>query len=736
VIQLRFGLNFAGGSFEDLVSEAKDKRADDAEKRKRSDDNYFDRVIAFNQEIYAEDSGGRSTTADVAWNNDGVAPPTRQRTGLLLPPAPLSMSTSIEGPPTRTSRHSGVSWDGQRRTWQVWICDPEPAPSQRGSSSIEALSRTAEERTKNLSERRRYLGSFDDEDEAAACFQAEAKRLGEVLKTKRKPYQLPPGASSLALFAWPKKHGQANREQHALFYSNEEAISVAGSNQNSAIVPLSLQEVGTGGLSRRQVADLLGRHVQSVGELEKRALQHIKNALGRNHISGSRADDLLREVLEAEGGIPGFRGFISRDIEDGNASETEPPSSSAKIPSRPSPSASRSLPAAPPLSISKSWVSGSSQATTLDNNAKGGSSTCSENSSDGRSSTYRVSSSSSSSSSSGSRHSSTGVILGTKEGSQPYLLWENNGSKHDPAAAFGGHDNNDNKSNMDATLGEIAKNGDRRIQTNSHPDVVVGVHDAKEMRDKNISPRRSRSNSAESSCYRQSRRESHEKLPPPSEIKKEAAGDHVGDTFLSATPRPPLPWQRLSQLPLSSSPSSVAPSGASRLSSRFVGVQWEPRRKHWVARIQEKGLQRHLGSFSDEETAARRYDQEAAKLGKRLNFPSQASSSQASSSTTPTPVKAKKRRDLKTIRRLDAYQTNMPELLLTSPSIVPDQKPLAKGSSQYTGVYWARKEHKWRAVARIGGGKKKHLGFFEDEIAAAKAYDELAAELGRPTNFS
>jgi hypothetical protein len=57
--------------------------------------------------------------------------------------------------------------------------------------------------------------------------------------------------------------------------------------------------------------------------------------------------------------------------------------------------------------------------------------------------------------------------------------------------------------------------------------------------------------------------------------------------------------------------------------SRFKGVHWEKRRKHWVATIKKNGVQRRLGSFGDEIAAAQAYDEAAREwFGEhaRLNF--------------------------------------------------------------------------------------------------------------------
>lgn len=60
------------------------------------------------------------------------------------------------------------------------------------------------------------------------------------------------------------------------------------------------------------------------------------------------------------------------------------------------------------------------------------------------------------------------------------------------------------------------------------------------------------------------------------------------------------------------------------------------------------------------------------------------------------------------------------------------------GSSRFKGVYWYPYKDgrpRWRAQIRVGG-KRKSLGYFDDEIEAARAYDEKMrslpdAEFGR-----
>lgn len=48
-----------------------------------------------------------------------------------------------------------------------------------------------------------------------------------------------------------------------------------------------------------------------------------------------------------------------------------------------------------------------------------------------------------------------------------------------------------------------------------------------------------------------------------------------------------------------------------------------------------------------------------------------------------------------------------------------------KSSSIYKGVYWAKDRNKWRATIRVSG-KNIHIGSFDNEIEAAKAYNDYA----------
>lgn len=53
---------------------------------------------------------------------------------------------------------------------------------------------------------------------------------------------------------------------------------------------------------------------------------------------------------------------------------------------------------------------------------------------------------------------------------------------------------------------------------------------------------------------------------------------------------------------------------------------------------------------------------------------------------------------------------------------------LAGGTSQFKGVHWSKIAKKWHSKI-YQNGKLIHIGYFADEIEAAKAYDKKAKEL-------
>lgn len=63
----------------------------------------------------------------------------------------------------------------------------------------------------------------------------------------------------------------------------------------------------------------------------------------------------------------------------------------------------------------------------------------------------------------------------------------------------------------------------------------------------------------------------------------------------------------------------------------------------------------------------------------------------------------------------------------TRPQNGANARPRIGGSSSYKGVSWCRNRGKWQAHIRVAG-RSRGLGYFTDEVAAAKAYDTAARE--------
>lgn len=60
-----------------------------------------------------------------------------------------------------------------------------------------------------------------------------------------------------------------------------------------------------------------------------------------------------------------------------------------------------------------------------------------------------------------------------------------------------------------------------------------------------------------------------------------------------------------------------------------------------------------------------------------------------------------------------------------------NQRAARGSSSVFKGVGWHKASGQWRARI-VPGGKEHHLGFFDDELKAATAYDDAARKLFGP----
>jgi hypothetical protein len=151
--------------------------------------------------------------------------------------------------------------------------------------------------------------------------------------------------------------------------------------------------------------------------------------------------------------------------------------------------------------------------------------------------------------------------------------------------------------------------------------------------------------------------------------------------------------------------------------SEYVGVSWDKRDRRWVAGIRHGGKRQHLGSFDDEQEAARAVDTAARRLRSEDAHGGRAS-------------KTGRRWKLNFPTEEEAKRAQERGALLTA-----DDKAAAaaavserQGPSEFVGVSWDRRSRKWKAQIRHDG-KTQNLGSFDDEQEAARAADTAARRL-------
>jgi hypothetical protein len=173
-------------------------------------------------------------------------------------------------------------------------------------------------------------------------------------------------------------------------------------------------------------------------------------------------------------------------------------------------------------------------------------------------------------------------------------------------------------------------------------------------------------------------------------------------------------------------------------SSKHSGVTWDKKGRKWDVGITHQGRRRRLGYFDDEAAAAEAFDEAARRLRGdqahgghswghtyRLNFPTAAE-------------EAARKRSLLGGDQLHGPMPMLPEVTPASqkrrvkkPRV--GRVPQTSGrTSRYIGVCWSKPVMKWEARIQHGSRgseTKKVIGYFKNEVAAAKAWDKAARKL-------
>jgi hypothetical protein len=142
---------------------------------------------------------------------------------------------------------------------------------------------------------------------------------------------------------------------------------------------------------------------------------------------------------------------------------------------------------------------------------------------------------------------------------------------------------------------------------------------------------------------------------------------------------------------------------ADKKTSKYNGISYSSKRKYYIAGIKHKGRSYCLGNHKDEIECAKLYNQQAQYYNENFNT---------------------------------EYELNdIPDYITIAKNIYQEiqDKKLEKKTSQYHGVTLSKQNGKYRSVL-VHNKKQIHIGFFENELDAAKAYNQKAFELNSTTN--
>jgi len=141
--------------------------------------------------------------------------------------------------------------------------------------------------------------------------------------------------------------------------------------------------------------------------------------------------------------------------------------------------------------------------------------------------------------------------------------------------------------------------------------------------------------------------------------------------------------------------------------SNYNGVSYYSKRKYYVAGIKYKGKSYGLGKHENEIECAKLYNQQALYFNQEFNTNY-------------------------ILNEIDDYITQPKNIY----QAIQDKKSERK-TSKYYGVTFSKKNNKFRVVL-VHNKKQIHIGFFENEKDAAKAYNQKALELNmsHKTNYN
>lgn len=136
---------------------------------------------------------------------------------------------------------------------------------------------------------------------------------------------------------------------------------------------------------------------------------------------------------------------------------------------------------------------------------------------------------------------------------------------------------------------------------------------------------------------------------------------------------------------------------------KFVGVSYSAARNVYNVSIKFEGKSYNLGAFKDQIEAGKTYNMQALFFNKNKN---------------------------------SSYTLNdIPGYITVEKDIITEKeaKKQSNKTSKYFGVTFSNQNKKWRALL-VYDKKQVHIGFFTDEIEAAKQYNKKAQELNDMIN--